>query len=191
MSPKILAITALASILTACGPAVGQTTAPETQPPAAPGPYMMGPGYGPGMMGQGYMMGPNMMYGQMGPGMMGPGYMMGPGMMGPGMMGQGMMGYGMGPYMMGRGGMMGYGPGYGPMGPGMMGRAAPSLDLSVADVKNNLERWLSFRGNPNLKVGKVQEKDKNTITAEIVTKENSLVRRYEIDRSTGFMRPVG
>jgi hypothetical protein len=149
---------------------------------------MMGPGYGPGpgMMGYG-----RMGYGPMGPGMMGPemmgqGYMMGRGyMMGPNMMGQGMMGYGPRGHMMGRG-MMGYGPGYA-YGPG---QAAP-LNLSVGDVKTNFERWLAIMGNPNLKVGKIKEMDKNTISAEIVTKDNSLVRRYEIDRATGFMRAVG
>jgi hypothetical protein len=53
-----------------------------------------GPGYGmgSGMMGWGH--------GMMGPGMMGQGYGMGPGMMGHGMMGPG---YGMGPGMMGWG----------------------------------------------------------------------------------------
>ena len=110
---------------------------------------------------------------------MNPGMMMGSGMMGPGMMmGQNMMGSGMmAPGMM--------------MGSGVMGRPAPSLDLSADDVKANFERWLAWNGNPNLKLGKVKEKDKNTITAEIVTKDNSLVQRYEIDRASGFMHPAG
>ena len=64
-----------------------------------------------------------------------------------------------------------------------MGQAAP-LNLSVSDVKTNLERWLAIMGNPNLKLGKIKEMDKNTISAEIVTKDNSLVRRFEIDRTT-------
>jgi len=189
MNTKIVATSAIVAILAACGPAVAQQNNSDTQTqtaPAAPGPYGQGPyGMHPGMgYGPGYGMGPGMMYGQgygMGPGMMyGRGYgMMGYGM-GPGMMGRGMMGYGMGP------GMMGYG-----MGPGMMGRAAPAENLTKKDVKANLERWLSWMNNPNLKVGKIQEKDKNTITAEIVTKDNSLVRRFEIDRATGFMRPIG
>jgi len=114
----------------------------------------------------------------------GPGYGMGQGMMGYGM-GPGMMGYGMGPGMMGQG-MMGYG-----MGPGMMGRVAPVEDLSVNDVKTNFEHWLTWMNNPNLKLGKVKEKDKDTITAEIVTKDNSLVRRFEVNRETGFVSPAG
>jgi hypothetical protein len=160
----------------------------------------MAQGYSPGMMG-GY--GPGMMQGY-GPGMMGgygPGY--GPGMMhgyGPGMMGgygpgygPGMMrGYGYGPGMMGPGygpGMMqGYGPG---SGPGRRGGSQRQADqnLSVDDVKNQLERWLTWRGNPRLKVGEVKEKDNNTIEADIVTKDNSLVQRFTVDRKSGFNRP--
>jgi hypothetical protein len=155
---------------------------------------MMGP-----MMGQG-MMGPGMM-GQMGPGMMtmmpcyyastgqGTGMMMcpmmgsgmtGSGMMGPGMMGQGMMGPGM------------MGPGMGTMGPGMMGSmsGAPSeAQLSKDDVKANVERWLAMQGNPRLKVGDVTEQS-DTVTADIVTIDNSLVQRLAVDRRTGVMRQV-
>ena len=172
-------------------------------PPYGPG-YGMGYGRGYGMMAPGYGG-----YGMMGPGMMGYGYGMpmmgygGYGMMGPGMMGYGMpmMGYGgygmMGPGMMGPG-MMGYGmPGYGG-GYGMMPYGAPgagrggagALDLKTADVQRMLEARLQWSGNPNLKVGKVTEKDANTITAEIVTKDGSLVRGFEVDRHSGFMRPV-
>lgn len=119
-----------------------------------------------------------------------------PGMMGRGMMGQGMMGPGM---------MYGYGPGgYGPgmmFGPGMMygpGRnrrgyqnASTTLNLSVNDVKRYFVQWLTAQGNPHVKLGIVKAKDANTITAEIVTKDkNSLVERYEVNRHTGYIRPV-
>ncbi len=134
-------------------------------------------GYGPG---SGYMMGPGMMGGY------GPGYMMGPGyghgwMMGPGMMGYGgygpgwMHGYrgGYGPGMMG-----GYGPGYGNQG---------NLNLSTDDVKKYLERTMR---NPNLKVGEVTEKDDDTITADIVTKDkDALVQRLQVNRHNGFFQP--
>ena len=110
------------------------------------------------------------------------------------MVSMGMMGYGMNP------GMMGYGMGPGmmgnmPMGMGMMGPYAggnqPALSLTTNDVKGNFERWIASTGNPNLKVGNVVEKDANTITAEVVTKEgNSLVQQYTVDRRTGFYRPV-
>ncbi len=48
--------------------------------------------------------------------------------------------------------------------------------------------WLTWRGNERLKVGEVKEKDADTITAEIVTKDNSLVERFIFDRHTGFTR---
>ena len=115
----------------------------------------------------------------MGPGMgqgMGPGNM-GQGMMGRGMMGQGMMGQG----MMGRhGGMMG----------GNWGYIPPPVNLSVADVKSYMERWVEATGNPRLKLGKVVEKDTDTITADIVTKDDSLVQVFDVNRHTGFFAPA-
>jgi hypothetical protein len=150
-----------------------------------------GPGYGLGM-GHG-MMGmirPGM--GMMGPGM-GPG--MGHGMMGMGGMGSGM---GMGPGMMG---MMG--PGMG-MGPGMMrgwggGMGTPDCPwasgdpgrlLGKDDVTKMFERRLAWQGNERLKPGKVEEKDDKTIVPEIVTKDNSLVDKFSIDRRTGWRTRV-
>lgn len=158
--------------------------------------YMAGPcqGYGPshgmgsGMMGPGMMgqgMGPGMMMGRgMGSGMMGPG-MMGPGMgqgmgpgegqnMAPGTMGSG-MGQGMGPNMMGQG-----------MGPGAM-QALPQ-DLTLEQVRHMFEHRLDRMGNPNIKVGDVVEADEDTITAEIVTNDGSLVQRFMVDRHTGAMQ---
>ncbi len=131
---------------------------------------MMGQGMGPGMMGPG--MGHGMMGYGMGHGMMG--YGMGHGMMGPGM-GHGMMGYGMGH------GMMGYGMGHGMMQP-------LRQDLSAKDVKHMMEHRLAWNGNPNVKVGKVEEKDDDTIVAEIVTQNGSLVQKLEVDRHTGWMK---
>jgi hypothetical protein len=153
---------------------------------AAAQPYggwgMMGPGYG-------YMHGPGMMHGY-GPGPRygrGPGY--GPrGGYGacPGY-GPGMMGPGYGPGWMHRG--RGYGPGYGRhmWGPGAYSQQS-NLNLSVDDVKSRLERWLTWRGNSRLKVGEVKEKDANTIVADIVTKDNSLVQRFIVERKTGIWR---
>mgnify|MGYP003700410161 CR=1 FL=1 len=158
--------------------------------PGRGGPGMMGQSMDPGMMGQG--MGPGMKQGPCpmgGQGMMqGRGMMggQGPGMMGGGhgmMHGQGMMG-GQGPGM-----IMGQG-----MGPGMMGGAgmmALRQDLTVDDVRHILGHHIEWRGNPNLKLGTVEETDEDTITAEIVTQDDSLVRRLEIDRHTGQMQPAG
>ncbi|GAB4363849.1 MAG: hypothetical protein Kow00114_20110 [Kiloniellaceae bacterium] len=135
----------------------------------------------------------------MAPGMMMPGCPMGqgygmggPGMMGPGMMGQGMMGQGYGPGgsgapMMGPGMGQGMGPGMG-MGGGMMQQ--PRQTVSVDDVRDMLERRLAWQGNPNVKLGKVEEKDADTILAEIVTQDGSLVERLEVDRRSGWMRMV-
>jgi len=128
------------------------------------------------------------------PGMTGPGMMMGPGMTGPGMMGQGMMGQG----MMGRGamgqGMMGQGmTGQGMMGQGMMGQGSgstPGEQLSADDVRANLERWLAWHGNSRLKVGEVKEEGDDTVLADIVTQDGSLVDRFRIDRDSGAMQRV-
>ena len=132
-----------------------------------------------GMMGSGMGMGGcPMMGGMMGSGMP---------MMGSGM--QGMMGQGM-PMM---GTSMGMGMGCPWCGPGMMGSgyATPqvNVNLSVSDVTSYLERWVA--GNPNIKVANVVEKDANTITADIVTKDkDALVQRYTFDRRSGFYQPV-
>ena len=120
------------------------------------------------------MMGPGMMGGYgggYGPGMMG-GWGRG-GMMGPGMMGG--YGGGYGPGMMG-----GYGPGYGAQG---------NLNLTTDNVKSYLERMIASQGNSHIKVGDVKEKDADTIVADVVTKDNSLVQRFVVNRHNGFYRP--
>ena len=44
--------------------------------------------------------------------------------------------------------------------------------------------------NPNLTVGDVKEKDADTITADIVTKQgNQLVQRLDFNRHNGFVQP--
>ncbi len=94
---------------------------------------------------------------------------------------QGMgFGQGVGPGM-GHGVGPGFGRGFGPgAGMGTCLRAASAGGQVTPDsVKTFLGRQLSWR-NPNLKVGKVTEKD-GTITAEIVTKDGSLVRAIQVD----------
>lgn len=82
-------------------------------------------------------------------------------------------------------GMMG-----GPMG-GMLGRGA-NIDkqLTPDDAKAVITGFLAMHGNKRLKAGNVQEKDAGTILAEVVTVDNSLVQRFEIDRKTGRFTPV-
>ena len=96
----------------------------------------------------------------------------GPGMMAPG------QGYGPGPYQ-------GYGAGYG-MGPAI----DQGEDLSADDVRDRIERNLAWHGNERLMVGEVKEAGDDSILADIVTKDGSLVRRFEVDRHTGQMRAV-
>jgi hypothetical protein len=143
---------------------------------------------GPGMMGGGgsggwycpycgHPMGPGGGHG-MGHGMMDPG------MMGPGMMGPGMMGPEMGLGMMGPG-YRGYEPQYAPSyGPQYQQSPKP---LGDKDAKAMLENYIQSTRNPNLKLGKITEKD-NYFEAEILTKENSLVDKILVDKFTGWMR---
>ncbi len=71
----------------------------------------------------------------------------------------------------------------------------PGHELTVDEARSGLERWIVQNGNPRLKLGNVGEKDDRTITAEIVTVDNSLVQKLDIDRRTGtvwqMQRPDG
>ncbi len=59
------------------------------------------------------------------------------------------------------------------------------LDLTVEQVKDIIEGRLASQGNKNLKVGEVKAIDDDTVYAQIVTKDGSLVQELEIDRDTG------
>jgi hypothetical protein len=106
-------------------------------------------------------------------------------------------GYGPGYHMRGWGGgygpgMMqgyGYGRGYGPGYNRSDAQGNQNLTLTTDDVKTRMERWLTVRANPRLKLGEVKENDADTITADIVTKDNSVVERFIVDRHTGIIRP--
>lgn len=98
-----------------------------------------------------------------------------------------MMGQGMGPGMMDQ-----------PMGPSMGGwsglegrRVVPMMQLSTDEVRGFLERHLEALGNERLKVGKVAAVDNDTITADIVTVDDSLVERFAVDRHTGLISAAG
>jgi hypothetical protein len=124
-------------------------------------------------------------------------HMMGPGMTpyGQGWMGHGGMhhGHGMsfGQGQMGYGGMH-HGPGW--TGPGRggygFGRSALRQDLTADDVKHILEHRLQWQGFTNLRVGDIAEKDDDTLTAEVVTADGTLVQRFKVNRHTGAMSPV-
>ena len=153
---------------------------------------MMGPGYGDQQQrGQNYCpycgryMGPGSGYG-MGPGMMGPGYGYGPGTMHGGRgTGQGMMGpgYGMGPGMMGPGYGPRYGPPYGPQ------YQQPREPLKEKDAREMVENYLQSTRNPNLKLGKIEDKGPY-FEAGILTKEGSLADKLAVDKNTGWMRSI-
>jgi len=121
---------------------------------------------GPGMMGgYGYGMGPGMMGRGWGPGMMGPGYGMGSGM-------TWCPGYG-----------YGYGYGYGPQ------YQQVQKSLEEKDAKAILENYLRSTRNPNLKLGKIEDRG-NFFEGEILTKNDSLVDKILVDKNTGWIRSV-
>ncbi len=154
--------------------------------------YAHGPAASSGNQSQMPMMGgPGMIGGQMP--MMG-----GPGMMGgqmPMMGGYGMMGQ---MPMMSGCGMMGQMP---MMGSGMMGGQMPMMDgwgrmqilrrdLKADEVKHMMEHRLVWTGNQDIKLGKVTEKDGDTIEVEIVNKDDKVVQKFEVDRHTGWVQPA-
>jgi hypothetical protein len=110
-----------------------------------------------------------------GPGMVGPGYGRGPGMM--------HRGWGMGPGMMGPG----YGPGYSPRyGPRYQ---QPREPLKEKDAREMVENYLRSTRNPNLKLGKIIDKE-GYFEAEILTKDDSLADKIAVDKYTGWMRSI-
>ena len=102
-------------------------------------------------------------------------------------------------WRMGSGIMSGPGPwggygrgmmyGYGPRGDSEWYAGWHDLNLSVDNVKANMERWLIWQGNPRLKLGDVKEKDADTIVADIVTKDNSPVQRFVVNRHNSHFQP--
>jgi hypothetical protein len=105
----------------------------------------------------------------------GPGSVMGPGMMG--------RGSGYGPGMMGPGYGPGYGPWYGPQ------YQQPQEPLNENEAKQMVENYLRSTRNPNLKLGKIIDKD-TYFEADIVTKEGSLADKIAINKRTGWMQSI-
>jgi len=97
---------------------------------------------------------------------------------------------------------MGPSEGMGPRGmrqPGMMrGRGVgpallygpPAEGITVERARTMLEGALAWHGNPRLKLGMVEEQNEDTIIAEILTVDDSLVQRLVIDRAAGAIRHV-
>jgi hypothetical protein len=105
-----------------------------------------------------------------GPGWQGYGYGMGPGTM--------YRGGGMGPGMMGPG--YGYGYGYGPQ------YQQPQKPLEKSDAETILKNYLASTRNPNLKLGKIEDKG-TAFQADILTASNSLVDKILVDKNTGWV----
>ena len=63
-------------------------------------------------------------------------------------------------------------------------RVTPMVTLSVEDVRGYLTAQLDRLNNKRLKLGELTSDDR-TITADVVTIDNSLVQRLKVDRHTG------
>jgi hypothetical protein len=70
-----------------------------------------------------------------------------------------------------------------------MGPKNRELGLTVAQARTLAESRLILAGNERLKVGSVEAIDDKTIVVKIVTVDDSLVVRRNIDRNTGRMQP--
>jgi hypothetical protein len=67
-------------------------------------------------------------------------------------------------------------------------RTQRDLALTPEQARRLADAALVYIGNPRLKVGQVKEKDADTISIDIVTLDNALVTRRDIDRHTGRQR---
>ncbi len=61
--------------------------------------------------------------------------------------------------------------------------------LKEDDARSVVEKYLTSTRNPNLKLGKITERE-DVFEAEIVTKDGSLVDKVIVDKSNGWMRPA-
>jgi len=89
-----------------------------------------------------------------------------------------------------RGTMHQYGGGYGYDAKKIDGRRVRTTPLTKEDVETLMKAQLVWRANPNLKVGNIEVTGEHTMVAEIVTKEGSLVQRFEFDIRTGRHHPI-
>ena len=131
-------------------------------------PYCGQPMWGPGMRSPGYGRGRGMGYHgwHMGPGMMGPRHGMGPGWW--------QRGWDVGPQ---------YDPRYGSP------YQRPQRPMDEKEVRGMLENYLRSTRNPNLKLGKIEDKG-SRFEAEILTKDDSLADRIAVDKTTGWMGSI-
>jgi hypothetical protein len=69
-------------------------------------------------------------------------------------------------------------------------RARLKGPLEETDVRRMMEAWLAQERNPRLKLGAITTRDANIFQADIVTRDNSLVQRFDVDRHTGAIQAV-
>jgi hypothetical protein len=75
------------------------------------------------------------------------------------------------------------------LGPALL-YGPPAEGITVERARAMLEGVLAWHGNPRLKLGTVEEQNEETIVAEILTVDDSLVQRLTIDRATGTFRRI-
>jgi hypothetical protein len=61
--------------------------------------------------------------------------------------------------------------------------------LEEKDAKEIVENYVRSTRNPNLKAGKITDKD-TYFEAEILTKDGSLADKLAVDKRTGWMRSI-
>ena len=76
---------------------------------------------------------------------------------------------------------------HGDMGALFGSRVTPVMNLSPEDMRGYLGLQLQRLNTKRLKIGDLRSDD-GTITADIVTVDNSLVQRLKIDRHTGAIQ---
>ena len=91
----------------------------------------------------------------------------------------------------GKGGYGMMGPGYGHMydNPSVPYDRPHREPLKREDVEENIQNMLVYSRNPNLKVGKIEDKG-FYFEAEITTINGSLVDKLQVDKESGRMRSI-
>jgi len=75
--------------------------------------------------------------------------------------------------------------------PGPLGMPlVPQLEMTPQSVRALLESWLALLGNPRLEIGEVAESGNDSIVAEIVTVDGSLVDRLAFNRYPGLFHRI-
>ena len=69
-------------------------------------------------------------------------------------------------------------------------RARLKGPLEEPDIRRMMEAWLTQERNPRLKLGPITPKGEDIFQADIVTKDDSLVQRFDVDRRTGAIQAV-